>query len=236
MRLSCFASRTTVHVCTAIVALLPALPGYGATEPSALCLAAAADAAQQEGVPYNVLLALTLVETGQRRDGEFRPWPWTVNEGGEGQWFATKAEAETHAQAALDQGATNVDLGCFQLNYRWHAENFGSLEEMLDPGMNAAYAARFLAQLYADTGSWSDAAAAYHSRTPEYAAIYRDKFDGVLAALDGGGGDGGGPALVAAAEPVERVNRFPLLIGGRGGTNGSLVPASQGAVRLIGGP
>jgi hypothetical protein len=211
-------------------ALLSAPPGTGATDPSSLCLDAAADAAVRTGVPRNVLVAIALVETGQTRNGQLRPWPWTINEGGDGQWFASKAEAVGKAQDAIDLGATNVDLGCFQLNYRWHAENFASLEDMLDPLANALYAAGFLARLHAETGNWSDAAAAYHSRTPEYAERYRARFDTALAGLDDA------PITLAEAAPAAQPNGFPLLVRGRPGAFGSLVPATNAAARLIGAP
>ena len=222
-----------LQICAAIAlmsGLASALPGQATTDPSALCQTAAADAAEAVGVPYAVLLAVTLVETGQTREGGFRPWPWTVNNGGEGRWFATKAEAEAQATNLLDQGESNVDLGCFQLNTRWHGENFASPGDMLDPGLNARYAATFLASLYDQTGNWSDAAAAYHSRTPEYAEIYRAKFDRVLAALDSE------PQPQAEAEVATRPNRFPLLVKGQPGQFGSLVPVTEAATRLIGAP
>jgi hypothetical protein len=38
--------------------------------------------------------------------------------------------------------------------------------------VNVDYAARFLHSLYGETGDWMQAAGAYHSRTPDKAAIY----------------------------------------------------------------
>jgi soluble lytic murein transglycosylase-like protein len=64
------------------------------------------------------------------------------------------------------RGARSYDVGCFQINYRWHGQHFASLDQMFDPDANAAYAARFLSELYAEFGDWSRAAGAYHSRTP----------------------------------------------------------------------
>jgi hypothetical protein len=196
-------------------------------DPAELCLAAAAQAADSSGVPYAVLLAIMLVETG--RDG--RPWPWTVNLGGKGHWLDTPEDAETLATGAFDQGATNVDLGCFQLNHRWHGTAFASLADMLDPGQNAAYAAEYLARKHAETGDWALAAAAYHSATPEHAARYQTRFETVLAGLDPQALPDPGPPDPAARAP----NRFPLLVAGKPGQNGSLVPATPGGLRLIGG-
>lgn len=208
-----------------LAALLPAATAQSREDPSNLCLRAASDAAELTGVPYDVLLAISKVETGR---GD-RPWPWTVNFGGDGKWFDTAAEAEAGVTAALDQGATNVDLGCFQLNYRWHSDGFASVADMLDPDRNATYAAKFLARQYDQTGDWATAAAAYHSGTPEYAEIYKAKFEAVYAGLDD-------PVSEAAPVAEKRDNRFPLLVSGSAGSRGSLVPNGLGGIRLIGSP
>jgi len=214
-------------VTTAALALwFTAATVEGRDDPADLCLRAASDAADRTGVPLAVLRAISTVETG--RHG--RPWPWTVNFGGDGRWYDNALEAETEAAAALEMGATNVDLGCFQLNYRWHAQGFASVADMLDPAQNANYAAEYLAHHFARTGDWAQAAAAYHSSTPEFAAAYQAKFEAALAEVDGG------TVPMASTGPVVRENRFPLLVAGSGGARGSLVPASPGGLRLIGNP
>jgi Transglycosylase SLT domain len=216
--------RTTRLALVLLCTLAPLPPVQAGDDPSTLCLSAAADASREIGIPYDILLALSVVETG--RDN--RPWPWTVNVGGDGRWFDTKEEAETHAQSVLDEGVTNLDVGCFQLNIRWHSKGFGSLSDMLDPALNATYAAEFLASHYAETGDWAAAAAAYHSATPEYAARYRAKFEETFAAL-------GDPALPEPLADQPRSNSFPLLLDGPAAGHGSLVPLAAGAMPLIGG-
>lgn len=191
-----------------------------------LCRMAAEKAANRTGVPFEVLLAISTVETGRQN----QPWPWTVNFGGDGHWYDSAAEAETSVQEAIDSGVSNIDLGCFQLNYRWHADGFASLTDMLDPDQNAVYAAEFLASHFAEAGDWATAAAAYHSATPEYATVYKAKFEAVYTGL----GDGT-LASLPEAEPAARSNRFPLLTGGAKGTRGSLFPDNPAGRRLIGG-
>lgn len=208
-----------------IWAMLPPVPASASVDPAGLCLQAASDAARATGVPYEVLLAISLVETGR---GD-RPWPWTVNAGGDGQWFDTAEAAEAHVAELLDQGKTNIDLGCFQLNYRWHASAFGSIAEMLDPARNAEYAAGFLSEHFGQSGDWALAAAAYHSATPEFAETYRAKFEAAYAGL------GAGMEALPETAP-ERLNRFPLLLAGSAGRNGSLVPVTSAGTRLIGAP
>lgn len=212
-----------VTTCALLItlSLSPALPARD--DPAGLCLAAAAKAADRTGVPYNVLIAVSTVETGRNN----RPWPWTVNFGGDGHWFDSASDAEDSVAEAIGRGVTNVDLGCFQLNYRWHAENFASISDMLDPEQNATYAAEYLSSHFAETGDWALAAAAYHSATPEYAATYQSKFEAVYADLGSDDAD---------RVPIPRANGFPLLVSGSSGARGSLVPAGPGGTRLIGDP
>lgn len=201
--------------------------------PAALCLEAAATAAAETGVPLQVLLAVSLTETGRAIGGRLLPWPWTLNIEGDGFWFDTHAEALARARASRAAGRVSFDTGCFQVNYRWHGEAFASLEDMLDPVANAVYAGRFLARLRAETGSWSAAAGAYHSRTPRHATRYRAIFDRHYAALD----QAPLPLVAARARPaaqderrVARLNAFPLLQPGDPGPRspGSLVPLRAG--------
>jgi hypothetical protein len=150
-----------------------------------------------------------------------------VNYGGDGTWYNSATEAR-HAVATYQAGGgTNFDIGCFQINHRWHAGAFPDVAAMFDPTANALYAAQFLLGLFAETGSWPDAAAAYHSRTPEHADRYRARFNQLHDGLDAG-------AQMPLLAGVTRENRFPLLQAGATGSLGSLVPQVEGGFALIG--
>lgn len=207
----------------AILALALLLPAAAFAD-ARLCERAADSAARQMGIPPAVMQALALTETGRPEGGRMRPWPWTINHGGEGHWFDTPQQALQYARSALAQGMRNFDVGCFQLNHRWHGDAFFDVDTMFDPDENARYAARFLMEQYQRHGDWAAAAGAYHSNTPEFADRYRQRFEQLFA---------GAPEapMLAAAEP--RVNHFPLLRGGAG-LGGSLVPLGQAPHRLIG--
>lgn len=220
-----------------------------ADQPAAVCEWAAMTAAAEMGVPLDILGALTLTETGRRRGGIVRPWAWSVNAEGAGSWFDDPAEALAFAQDRIDQGRLNVDIGCFQLNYRWHGENFPSVVEMFDPLENARYAARFVRDLHAETGDWRRAAGAFHSRTPVHANRYLARFDDLRAVLKAQGFQGLADApetyndfAMAAPVPAEKVARARqrlTLLGAplgseRTGSPGSLVVVGQGRGPLIG--
>lgn len=219
-------ARIAVAVLTLSVTLPPAMANASG-DAADLCTQAAARASQESGVPYDVLLAISVVETGRNA----RPWPWTINLGGDGHWLDSASSAETLVDQALAEGLTNIDLGCFQLNYRWHAPGFASVADMLDPDRNALYAAEYLAKQFAETGDWALAAAAYHSGTPEYAERYQARFETAWSAVSEDA-----PAPVDDAVVEERLNRFPLLLAGQTGRGGSLVPSLSGGTPLIGAP
>lgn len=174
-----------------IVQGLPALAGEADVD---LCERAIVSGAGQAGIPASILGAISLTETGRYVGGRLRPWPWAINREGQSFWFATRDEALAFARESLAAGRTSFDVGCFQINYRWHGRGFASLEAMFDQQQGGLYAARFLRDLYGELGSWSAAAGAYHSRTPEFAEIYRARFDQILAGL------GDAPLAKVAAE------------------------------------
>ncbi len=190
----------------ALAAMLTPAPAAaaasGATSPPgftpALCLEAARAAAARHGIPAGMMHAITLVETRRKVGGVAGPWPWTLNIAGQGYWYDTRAEALAHAMREIAGGRRSLDLGCFQLNTRWHGANFNTLDEMFEPALAADYAARFLGQLFAETGDWMRAAGLYHSRTPARSRRYRGLVGRALASL------GSAPAPAAAPRPGPR--------------------------------
>lgn len=197
-----------------------------AAQVSDLCDAAAVAAARATDVPPEILLTLTRTETGRAVHGTLRPWPWAVNQAGTGRWLADRQTAVAHVEETIAGGASNIDIGCFQLNFRWHGHAFASIDAMFDPQRNALYAARFLSALHGETGDWRLAVGAFHSRRPEHAVPYLDRFDLVMADLPGGTE----PRPGSQVTPGPRANGYPLLAGGDG-SRGSLVPAS--GLRLV---
>ncbi len=177
-------SRRGRAVTLSLLLLFPVVPAKADIYPADLCELAIVEGARRGGVPVEVLHAIALTETGRKAGGRLRPWPWAINREGEGFWFDTRDEAFAFAQKSVAAGRPSFDVGCVQINYRWHGHAFPSVETMLDPQWTATYAAQFLRTLYEDRGSWSEAAGAYHSLTPELARIYRERFDRILAELE----------------------------------------------------
>jgi len=192
------------------------------------CDQAALQVSQEFNVPIDVLRAVTRTETGRNQGGELKPWPWTVNMEGAGHWFETEDAARVFVFKHFKRGARSFDVGCFQINYKWHGQAFKSIEEMFDPMKNARYAAEFLSKLYRELGTWSEAAGAYHSRTPKYAKTYKARFESIhrqLSPMD---------AVATARSSPNRENSFPLLTGAASsGRRGSLVPIGTSSRRSL---
>lgn len=142
-------------------------------------------AEQAHGIPPGLIIAIARTESGRTQRGKtFAAWPWTLNVQGKGHYFKSRAATLAHLTETLNSGVRSVDIGCMQINYRWHSQEFPNVEAMLDPVTNTDYAARYLKSLYDRTGSWETATAHYHSRDPDRGAAYQSRVAGHHKKLD----------------------------------------------------
>ncbi len=133
----------------------PALAG----SPLGLCEQEMVRAARAETIPLGVLYSVGLTETGQRG----RLQPYAMNIDGAGVVAGDLSEALELFRKARERGAKFIDIGCMQINHRWHAGHFESLEAMFDVRRNVAYAAHFLKELRAREANWTLAVARYNA-------------------------------------------------------------------------
>jgi hypothetical protein len=118
-----------------------------------------AAAARDYGVPLDILYSVGLTETG--RHGVLGPYELNVD--GRAVHSDTLAQALAAYAAADRAGAKFIDVGCMQIDHRFHAAHFRSLQEMFDPERNVRYAAALLKTLRAEEGSWTMAVARYNA-------------------------------------------------------------------------
>ena len=131
----------------------------GAVAGESACEREMARAARVHGVPLGMLYAVGLAETG--RGDSLRPYALNIE--GRAVYDIGKAEALARVEAARLAGVKLIDIGCMQINHHFHARNFASVEDMLDPARNVDFAARFLNELKAREGTWTRAVARYHA-------------------------------------------------------------------------
>ena len=141
------------------------------------CNRAVQAAERAGGIPKHLLSAISRAESGRwnKQKRANLAWPWTVTANGRGKFFDSKVEAMAEAEILLTEGVRNIDVGCMQINLMYHADAFETLSQAFDPAANARYGAKYLRIMHERTGDWRQAAAHYHSTTPEKANKYRRK-------------------------------------------------------------
>ena len=236
------------HACLLLLAGQVALtvPGSAwAAEPGpeSPCVAAAAQAEAERGLPPGLLTAIGRIESGRWNPASQRtePWPWAVNAAGSGRYHPSPDQAIDDVRREQAYGTRSVDVGCFQISLLHHPAAFASLAEAFDPLANARYAARFLQTLWSNSGSWEVAVGQYHSATPGLGEPYRRQ---VMASWESGGrGRGPSFAVAAVTRPFSGVGNpagsrqaeVPRVAAG-GDPHVILVNATGGSMRVERGP
>lgn len=155
----------------------PLQPSENITKQSRTCAAAIATQERRQGIPTGLLKAISHAESGRwnAENGEIIAWPWTVMTGGKGHFLPNRAAAISFVKARQAEGVENIDVGCMQINLKYHPDAFTSLDQAFNPNANAAYAANFLRERFAVKKSWILAAGDYHSTTVTLNMAYRQK-------------------------------------------------------------
>jgi len=144
------------------------------------CRNAAARMEQQHNLPKGMMTSIALVESGRRSpSGDVKSWPWTINAEGRAYYFATRNEAVDAVRRLMAEGMRTIDIGCMQVNLRFHPRAFTSVEEAFDPMSNVAYAAYFLRDLESRSDNWDQAIGRYHSFSPALNARYSARVQAV---------------------------------------------------------
>ncbi len=119
------------------------------------------------GIPNGILDSIAAVESQHSA--------YAVNARKKSHKFKTKAEAIKFINDTIKRGGKNISVGCLQLHYATHKKNFSSVEDMVSPKGNVAYAATLLKKLYNKYGSWELAIKKFHSSKRKYNNLYYRK-------------------------------------------------------------
>lgn len=144
---------------TLIAASIFSLAGSAAALAGNPCEPEILRASQRYGVPVGILYAVGLTETGNK--GSLQPNALNIE--GKAVFPRSRQDALVLFRKARSEGKTLIDLGCMQINHRFHGDQFASVDDMLDPRQNVDYAARFLLTLHGKHDTWSMAVARYHA-------------------------------------------------------------------------
>ncbi len=134
--------------------------------------------ATESGIPYTLLYAVALTESGKQVASTqiVRPWPWTLNVAGQGYFYGSRLAAWQALTAWLEQGKRSIDIGLMQVNWRYHQERLGSPWQALDPYFNLRVGAAILRACYSIRQDWWASVGCYHSpANVERAERYRHR-------------------------------------------------------------
>ena len=146
----------------------------------ALCSVAAKEAGDEYGVNFDLLQTISAVESGRwdNLQNRYVAWPWTVNVKGKGYYYASREDAVQAVKKFQTQGIKSIDVGCMQINLKYHGEAFNSVDEAIDPANNVKYSAKFLQTLYRNhEQNRKKAARRYHSANPEKGEAYTKRLE-----------------------------------------------------------
>lgn len=168
--------RFTAILLVALVAVLLAGPA-GAKKPPVIagaCDTSIARLERHHNVPVRLLHAVALAESGRAVAGgrELFAWPWTVTARGKGRYYPDKKSAIAAVRKLRASGVRNIDVGCMQVNLKYHPRAFENLEQAFDPVTNTGYAARHLADLRKSSRTWTRAVGRYHTGNKTRGAAY----------------------------------------------------------------
>jgi len=131
------------------------------------CIRAIYHYEKKYSLPSNMLYSIAVVESGYSASGKgpAYPWPWTINTKGKSYYCSTKSQALRLLKKFIAAGISNIDVGCAQINWRYHKKAFhGKPENILNPVYNVAYAAHMLHSKYSNNNNdWALSVASYHS-------------------------------------------------------------------------
>lgn len=137
-------------------------------------------------LPKDLLHSIALQESAKRHT-EYKiniVWPWTVNVNGTGYHFPTKKEAVRFTKLKLAEGNDSIDVGCMQINLKYHPEAFISVEQAFTPIKNVGYGAKFLREKFDVNGDWMHAIGNYHSQTKDKSLNYSNSVSRIALNMD----------------------------------------------------
>ena len=126
----------------------------------------------QTDIPKGLLLGIGKAEAIRKINNKYIIWPWTINHAGKSLFFDSKEQMKNYVFKNLKRKDFNIDVGCMQINIKWHKNNFKKISDMFEVNPNISYAASFLKQLKNRHGSWDEAIKHYHSSDPKKNSPY----------------------------------------------------------------
>lgn len=143
---------------TLLFTLMIGMTDVGAAHASTdaqVCRRYVTEAEEQHRIPRGLLHAIAITESAYN--------PLALNIEGRSVEVPSVDQALLRVRRAQNKGIQNVSIGCMQILVKYHVHRVGTTRELIEPHINVAYGARYLRELYEQTGDWWRAVARYHT-------------------------------------------------------------------------
>lgn len=146
----------------AVAASAAALPGVAQAQSQQAidCPGLIARTEAARNIPRGLLMAIAVTESALNG----QPNPFAMNIAGRAYHASGFQDMANVIAANWQRGVRSIDVGCMQVNLKYHGSKFARLTDLLDPATNVNYGASYLITLATDAGSWKDAVMSYHNK------------------------------------------------------------------------
>ena len=159
-----------------ILSILLLYPSFSFSFDKNICEKKIIEIERQIDIPKGLLKAIGLTESGRYiKNSKKIIWPWTINIKGKSLFFDNKNQMLKFLDKEVKKGNYNLDVGCMQINLKWHGKYFKKISDSIDPKVNISYATSFLFKLKSDFKTWTEAIKRYHSSKPSKNIKYHKK-------------------------------------------------------------
>jgi len=131
-----------------------------ASAQAADCASLIARTESSRNIPRGLLMAIAVTESALNG----RPNPFAMNIAGRSYFANGYQDMANVISANWSRGVQSIDVGCMQVNLKYHGMKFPRMTDLLDPNTNVQYGASFLISLATQAGSWKDAVMSYHNK------------------------------------------------------------------------
>ncbi|MSO77606.1 MAG: hypothetical protein EXQ87_11985 [Alphaproteobacteria bacterium] len=140
-----------------------------------VCRRHVTEAEEQHRIPRGLLHAIAITESAYN--------PLALNIEGRTVEAPSVDQLLLRVRQARNKGIQNVSIGCMQILVKYHVHRVGTTRDLIQPHINVAYGARYLRELFEQTGDWWLAVARYHTSDAVKQAIYLCRVYGHYAAV-----------------------------------------------------
>lgn len=124
------------------------------------CSQLIANTESRRQIPRGLLMAIAVTESGMNGI----PNPHAMNIAGKSYHARDLEDMAQVISNNWTRGVRSIDVGCMQINLKYHGDKFSRLTDLLHSPTNVEYGASYLIKLAIDRGSWREGVMDYHNK------------------------------------------------------------------------